>query len=319
MPLPVSSGAASSRALVLNFVIDRPVTIHWPNYELIDFGDGRKLERFWQVVLDRPCPSAHRESPRDPALWKTAAGRFVGDRAAEGEWWPPLRKWTTKEWMIHGPEGLAFELALAPLPSGQIGVFPEQAGSWQWIAQQVTRHARPLKILNLFAYTGASTLAAACATVAAGRAIEIVHVDAASSVVERASRNAELSQLTTCNLRWIVEDAVKFCQREVRRGNRYDAVVLDPPTYGHGAKNEQWTIHEDLFPLLQLCGELTQRQPAFVLATCHTPQIGMAELGAYLCDGIFGECGQPPTTGKLTLTTADGRTLPSGVYARWPK
>ena len=291
----------------------------WPDYELLDFGAGRKLERFGELVLDRPCPAAAREIPHDAALWKTATGKFMGDRAAEGEWWPPLRKWTTKEWSIRAPEGMSFELSLAALPSGQVGVFPEQAASWQWIAQQVTRQARPLKILNLFAYTGASTLAAASAAVAAGREIEIVHVDAASSVVERASRNAEMSQLTTCNLRWIVEDAMKFCEREVRRGNRYDGVILDPPTYGHGLKNEHWTIDDHLLPLLQLCGELTDRQPAFVLATCHTPQIGMAELGAYVADGIFGECGQPPATGKLMLTTADGRTLPSGVYARWPK
>jgi 23S rRNA (cytosine1962-C5)-methyltransferase len=225
----------------------------------------------------------------------------------------------TTEWTIRGPEGLPFEMNLAPLPSGQIGVFPEQAASWRWIAQQVDRHARPLKILNLFGYTGASTLAAASAAVAAGREIEIVHVDAASSAVERASRNAELSQFTARNLRWIVEDATKFCQREVRRGNRYDAVILDPPTYGHGPKGEQWTIHRDLLPLMSLCGELTGHESAFAIATCHTPEIGVAELGAYLCDGLFGNCSQPPATGKLTLSTADGRTLPSGVYARWPK
>jgi 23S rRNA (cytosine1962-C5)-methyltransferase len=294
------------------------VNMNWPDYELLDFGDGRKLERFGELVLDRPCPTAHRDKPRDVASWKSATGRFVGDRATEGEWWPPLRKWATKEWTIRGPEGLAFEMTLAPLPSGQVGVFPEQAASWQWIAQQVTRNSRPLKILNLFAYTGGSTLAAASAAVAAGREIEIVHVDAASSAVERASCNAELSQLTKCNLRWIVEDATKFCEREVRRGNRYDAVILDPPTYGHGPKGDRWTIHQDLLPLISLCGELTEHQPAFALATCHTPEIGVAEIGAYLCDGLFGSCAHPPATGKLTLVTADDRVLPSGVFSRWP-
>lgn len=293
--------------------------INWPTYELLDFGAGRKLERFGELVLDRPCPTANRDKPSDAAIWKNATGRFVGDRAAEGEWWPPLRKWPAKEWSIRAPEGMAFEMTLAPLPSGQIGIFPEQAANWQWIAKQVARHARPLKILNLFAYTGASTLAAASAAVAVGHEIEIVHVDAVSSVVERASRNAELSQLTNCNLRWIVEDATKFCEREVRRGNRYDAVILDPPTFGHGPSGQRWTIHQDLLPLITLCGELTNRQPAFALLTCHTPEIGIAEIGAYLCDGLFGSCSQPPATGKLTLTTKDGRTLPSGVFARWPK
>ncbi|HYO24927.1 MAG TPA: SAM-dependent methyltransferase, partial [Lacipirellulaceae bacterium] len=108
------------------------------------------------------------------------------------------------------------------------------------------------------------------------------------------------------------------CRREVNRGNRYDAVILDPPTYGHGPKGEEWVIKRDLLPLLELCGELTQRQPRFVLLTCHTPGVEPADLSAYLADGVFGHCGQPPRTGELTLATRDGRRLPSGAYARWP-
>jgi 23S rRNA (cytosine1962-C5)-methyltransferase len=164
----------------------------------------------------------------------------------------------------------------------------------------------------LFAYTGGSTLAAAVG------GAEIVHVDAAKSIVARARENAAASGLANRPIRWIVEDAMKFCRREVNRGNRYDAVILDPPTYGHGPKGEEWVIKRDLLPLLELCGELTERCPKFVLLTCHTPGIGPAELSAYLSEGIFGRCGQPPKTGELFLETADGRRLPSGVYARWP-
>jgi 23S rRNA (cytosine1962-C5)-methyltransferase len=155
-------------------------------------------------------------------------------------------------------------------------------------------------------------LSAACA------GAEVVHVDAAHSSVMTARENAKLSGLAEQPIRWIVEDALKFCRREVKRGNRYDAIILDPPTYGHGPKGEDWQIKRDLLPLLELCGELVERRPKFVLLTCHTPGIGPAELSAYLAEGIFGHCGQPPRTGELALVTADGRRLPSGVFARWP-
>ncbi len=214
-------------------------------------------------------------------------------------------------------------MELEPLPSGQVGVFPEQAANWRWIAERVAAQrvmsggATPgqspgLKVLNLFAYTGGSTLAA----LAAGAAV--VHIDAAKGVVNRGRQNAAASGLGDEPARWIVEDVLKFCRREVKRGNRYDAIVLDPPTYGHGPKGEEWNIRRDLLPLLELCGELTERRPKFVLLTCHSPGIGPAELSAYLSDGIFGACGQPPRTGELFLETAEGRRLPSGVFARWP-
>jgi 23S rRNA (cytosine1962-C5)-methyltransferase len=153
---------------------------------------------------------------------------------------------------------------------------------------------------------------------AAGSGAQVVHVDAARGMVERARENAALSNLSDRPIRWITEDAMKFCQRELKRGNHYDAVILDPPTYGHGPKNEPWKIGEHLLPLLELCGELTSERRAFLLVTCHSPGIGPAELGAYVADGIFGHCGQPPKTGELFLETADGRKLPSGVFARWP-
>ena len=152
------------------------------------------------------------------------------------------------------------------------------------------------KVLNLFGYTGGSTLAAAAA------GAEVTHVDAAKSMVTRARENAVLSGLSDAPIRWIVEDAVKFCQREVKRGNIYDAVILDPPSYGHGPQGENWSIKRDLLPLLSLCGELTVGRPKFVLLTCHTPGMGAAELSAYLSDGLFGHCGQPPESGTLYLT-----------------
>jgi 23S rRNA (cytosine1962-C5)-methyltransferase len=210
----------------------------------------------------------------------------------------------------------SFRLALKALPSGQVGVFPEQRDNWQWIARQLSKaHAEnrpPLRLLNLFAYTGGSTLAAAAA------GAEVVHVDAARSIVERARNNATLSGLGHDPIRWITEDAVKFCQRELKRGNRYDAMILDPPSYGHGPKGEPWKIDKQLLPLLKLCGELMAGRRAFILVTCHTPGVGPAELAAYLAEGVFGDCSQPPAAGELVLQTPDARRLASGVFARWP-
>jgi 23S rRNA (cytosine1962-C5)-methyltransferase len=294
----------------------------WPDYELLDFGDGRKLERFGPWVLDRPCPAAVSVKRQHRALWKDITARFDGDRATDGEWTPRGETWAAREVELGVPlnDDTRFDMQLEPLPSGQVGVFPEQLPCWQWIHAQVTRVLRGatpgqspgLRVLNLFAYTGGSTLAAARA------GAEVVHVDAARSVVERARQNAAASGLAEHPIRWIVEDSAKFCQREVKRGNRYDAVILDPPTYGHGPKGEEWLVKRDLLPLLELCGELVERTPKFVLLTCHTPGIGAADLSAYLSDGMFGHCGQPPRTGELSLETTDGRRLSSGIYARWP-
>lgn len=289
------------------------------NYELLDFGDGRKLEQFSGVILNRPCPAAEGVAKTMPELWAEQAGRFRGPRTGDGSWAPNYKTWVPAEWQFVHEGTASFRLGLEALPSGQVGVFPEQRENWDWIAKQVGR-AKPqaadapaLKVLNLFAYTGGSTLAA----VAAGA--DVVHIDAAHASVDRAKQNAVLSGFGERSIRWIPEDALKFCQREVKRGNKYDAVILDPPTYGHGPKGQAWKINEHLLPLLQLCGELTEGQRKFVLVTCHSPGIGPGELSAYLADGIFGHCGQPPATGDLFLETADGRRLPSGVYARWPK
>jgi 23S rRNA (cytosine1962-C5)-methyltransferase len=289
-------------------------TMPWPDYELRDFGAGRKLECFGPWLLDRPCPAASDVRPQRRDTWREAMARYEADRAAGGAGSPSPEAWPAREATLAVPlDGeREFRMQLEPLPSGQVGIFPEQWPLWRWLAERCAASATPLKVLNLFAYTGGSTLA--CATAGA----EVVHVDAARSVVERARANAGASGLAEHPVRWIVEDALKFCRREAKRGNRYDAVILDPPTYGHGPKGEEWQIKRDLLPLLEVCGALVERRPKFVLLTCHTPGLGPADLSAYLADGVFGHCGQPPRTGELALETADGRRLPSGVFARWP-
>jgi 23S rRNA (cytosine1962-C5)-methyltransferase len=290
------------------------------DYELLDFGDGRKLERFGPAVLFRPCPAAEGVAKSRPELWDSVTARFRGPRSGDGSWKPSPRVWMPAEWHLAHETNVAgvaeLRLQLEALPSGQVGVFPEQRDNWDWVARQVAKPraelGRPLKVLNLFAYAGGSTLAAAAA------GAEVVHIDAAQNIVDRARQNAEFSGLADRRIRWIAEDALKFCVRELKRGHQYDAVILDPPSYGHGPKGEVWQIGEHLLPLLELCGQLTAQHRAFILLTCHSPGIGPAELAAYLADGVFGHCGQPPDAGELVLDTATGRKLPSGVYARWP-
>ena len=209
----------------------------------------------------------------NPDLWTQADARFEGRDEQRGQWTD--RRELPERWTVaHGP--LRFELKRTEF--GHLGLFPEQAENWDWIARAAVRQrgrlARMLRagetpalreVLNLFAYTGGSTLAAAAA------GAEVVHVDAAKNVVAWARRNAELSGLADAPIRWIAEDAMKFVKRELKRGNRYDAVILDPPSYGHGPHGEVWRLSKHLPRLLDLCAELTAGRPQFMLLTCHTP------------------------------------------------
>ena len=286
----------------------------WPDYELLDFGDGRKLERFGELVFDRPAPQAHGERELDRAAWLDVSARYSGDRMTEGRWKKSRTADPQPPQEIEIPLSVdhSFRMAVETLPTGQVGLFPEQMENWRWIARQVSRTARPCRVLNVFGYTGGSTLAAAAA------GAEVTHVDAAKSVVASARSNAEASHLADRPIRWLVEDVLKYCRREIKRGNQYQGVVLDPPTYGHGPNGEDWRLVRDLPKLLELVRELTQDDRRFVVATCHTPSVGPAELAAYLSEGLFGHCGQPPASGKLHLETKSNRRLESGVYARWP-
>jgi 23S rRNA (cytosine1962-C5)-methyltransferase len=291
-------------------------------YALLDFGDGRRLERFGAMVLDRPCPAAEGVAKADPALWEQADARFVRTEGKVGEWRserPLPERWT----ITYG----AIVLELKRTEFGHLGVFPEQAANWDWLAERIRRvrethqsisptssptsappDIAPLRVLNLFAYTGASTLmAAACGA-------DVVHVDAARNVVDWARRNAQASGLADAPIRWIAEDAVKFVKRELRRGNQYHAVILDPPSYGHGRRGEVWRLSKHLPRLLQMCAELTAGQRRFLLLTCHTPQFGPARLRRLVAETL----GEGRITGEhLMLRSSTGRALPSGVVVRW--
>ncbi len=275
-------------------------------YQLIDFGGGRRLERFGPWRLDRPCPAAKRVGRSDPDAWHQAHARFDRDQGEEGRW--ALKRKLPQQWtIVRRP--LSFELRLTAF--GHLGIFPEQAANWDWIVEQLAAIGRPVKVLNLFAYTGGSTLTAAAA------GAEVVHVDAARNTTAWARRNAEQSGMTEKPIRWIVEDAQKFVCRELARSNRYDAVILDPPSYGHGPHGEVWQLSSDLEPLLQLCGQLTAGRRRFMLLTCHTPGFDPARLQRMMTEAL-GETDHGTATGRqLTIRSATGRELPSGVVARW--
>ncbi|MGA2616254.1 MAG: class I SAM-dependent methyltransferase [Thermoguttaceae bacterium] len=289
-------------------------------YRLLDFGEGRRLERFGPLIVDRPSPTADGLARGDPEAWQRADARFERTDREHGQWIcrPDLpQRWTIRR------AGLVLEAKLTAF--GQVGMFPEQAENWDWIAQRVTQAGpkgtvpfssdenrdsprKQLRLLNLFAYTGASTLAAA------GAGAEVVHVDAARNMVAWARRNAELSGLAAAPIRWIAEDALKFVRRELRRGSRYDAVVLDPPSYGHGAHGEVWRLSAHLPRLLALCAELAVGRPRFLLLSCHTPGFTPGRLHDLLLATLGGGNIQAQ---PLQLLTASGRELSAGVAARW--
>lgn len=269
-------------------------------YELVDFGDGIRLERFGGRLIARESPSVDRfEMQRSIEDVEVDASFDSRDESLSwhGE--------TEDDWQfVHGP--VRFELRQTP--TGQVGVFPEQAHNWNWIASNAELLAGK-KAINLFAYTGGSTLALSAA------GAEVTHVDSASSAVSWARTNAELSGLSDRPIRWIVEDAIRFMQREIKRGKSYDIFVADPPSFGRGPKKETWKIERDLEELLALASELCPN-PTMAIISCHTPDWLASELGEEL-QRHFSVDAKLVETNSLLLKTGDGRELPSGECARF--
>jgi 23S rRNA (cytosine1962-C5)-methyltransferase len=272
------------------------------SYELVDFGDESRLERFDGRLVVRPFPAAPWPR-RVPARWRAADLVFTRDAGWQGV--APMEPWTMSV------EGLTLELRSTE--TGQVGCFPEHVAMLPWLRDRVRERlvggdAEPV-VLNLFASTGLATLALA----AAGAAV--VHVDGARPTVGWARRNAMLSGLDGRPIRWIVDDAVAFCRREARRGRRYAGIVLDPPSYGHGPGGRAWRLERDLPGLLSDAAALVQVD-GFVLLTAHTPGFD----GDRLADVLAPALGRPSAAiahGPLAVTTADGRRLELGAFARW--
>lgn len=272
-------------------------------YELLDSGNGAKLERFGEVVLARPCGQAVWQ-PQRPTRWKSADATF--DREDGNRWHGRNR--LPQEWVID-VDGTRFRLSGTDF--GHLGIFPEQRAQWTWIRETVAAAGRPVRVLNLFAYSGGSTLAAA-----RGGA-EVCHLDASKGMVQWARANAALNGLENHPIRWIVDDAHKFLNREIRRGRRYDGIILDPPTYGRGGNGETYKIERDLTETLRLCRALLSDTPLFLLLSAHTPGHTPIVLGNVLTQALRG-LGGAVTSGEMVLAGApDVFPLPSGAYARW--
>jgi 23S rRNA (cytosine1962-C5)-methyltransferase len=273
-------------------------------YELIDAGDGRRLERFGDLVVDRPAPSAL-GSRATAAAWPSADLTFDRERGWTGRRGEIPQAWTVPI------AALTFELR--PTESGQVGVFPEQRPNWAWLADRAGRAGGgETGALNLFGYTGGATLALAASGVG------VAHVDASRPAVAWARRNATLSGLADRPIRWLVDDADAFVAREGRRGRRYRGFVLDPPSYGHGPGGRSWRLEQHLASLLGSCVELSDGPPDFALVTAHT--IGFD--GERLADALATALGVAPRSvesGALDLIATSGAVLPLGAFARWPR
>jgi len=272
------------------------------DYELLDAGDGRRLERFGDRIVDRPA-AATIDPRQDPGAWGQADLRFHRNTGWEGR--AGIQPWSVQL------DGLTFELR--PTEAGQVGLFPEQAPNWRWLRRIVGELAAlgsPPQVLNLFAFTGAATLAAAAA------GAEVAHVDGSRPTVAWARRNADLSGLADRPIRWLVDDAAAFVEREARRGRGYNGLILDPPSYGHGPGGRTWRLEKDLHDLLATCLRVSDPAPAFVLLTAHTPGFGGERLAAALA-GAIGRSRGNVESGELVLTARGGARLPLGSFARW--
>ncbi len=271
-------------------------------YELLDAGDGRRLERFGELAVDRPAPMSE-EPLRDASAWAGADLRF--DRYVG---WTALTEGEPEPWAVDEGD-LLFELR--PTETGQVGLFPEQAPNRAWVRDALARADGSPEVLNLFGYTGAMTLSAAAA------GASVTHVDGSRPTVAWARRNAELSGLTDRPIRWIVDDVEAFVAREQRRERRYDAVILDPPSYGHGGRGGAggWRLEERLEGLLARCADLTDDDPAFVVLTAHTPGFGPDRLAAELALA-FGRPEDSVDAGELGIRARSGARLRLGAYAR---
>jgi 23S rRNA (cytosine1962-C5)-methyltransferase len=285
-------------------------TMGWDDYRLIDSGAGEKLERFGPYRIVRPEAQALWSRRRPAREWETADARFVGigDEEADGRW--RYVKPLGETWPI-AYDGITFLGRFTAFR--HVGVFPEQASHWQWMKDLIAAERRPLKVLNLFGYTGVASL------VAARAGAEVVHIDASKKAIGWARENQTLAGLGALKIRWICEDAAKFVEREGRRGNRYDAIILDPPKFGRGPKGEIWDIFTDLKPMMEACRGLLSDQPLFLILTAYSIRASfysIDELAAECLDGLGGML----ESGELILREeGGGRALSTSLFSRWSR
>ena len=278
---------------------------NWKDYEVIDCSKGEKLERWGDYILVRPDPQVIWDTPRKEKGWHKMNAHYHRSKKGGGEWeFFDL----PQQWSIHY-RSLTFQLK--PFSFKHTGLFPEQAANWDWFSELIKKAGRPVKVLNLFAYTGCATIAAAAA------GASVTHVDASKGMVTWAKENAASSGLADAPIRWIVDDCVKFVEREIRRGNHYDAIIMDPPSYGRGPKGEIWKIEESIHPLVKLCAQLLVDRPLFFLINSYTTGLQPAVL-SYLIGTELKRFPGKVTADEIGLpVSSNGLTLPCGASGRF--
>ena len=285
----------------------------WKDYEVIDCSKGEKLERWGDYLLVRPDPQVIWDTPKKETGWHKMNGHYHRSSKGGGEWeFFQLPKEWTIQYSLPINKKLTFHLK--PFSFKHTGLFPEQAANWNWFSQLIAdavSKGRQVKVLNLFAYTGGATLAAAAA------GASVTHVDASKGMVTWAKENAISSGLKDAPIRWLVDDCVKFVEREIRRGNHYDAIIMDPPSYGRGPKGEIWKIEESVYPLIQLCSQILTDNPLFFLINSYTNGLQPAVL-SYMISTVLGTANGTVTASEIGLpVSSNGLVLPCGASGRY--
>jgi 23S rRNA (cytosine1962-C5)-methyltransferase len=297
----------------MSLAVQRPpllVADRWRDYQLLDCGDGMKQERWGPYTLVRPDPQVlwPRPGAEPGAPWEQWDGLYHRSDSGGGQW--EFRRPLPEHWDIRY-EALGLTFKIRPTSFKHTGLFPEQAVNWDWIDAMVRGAGRSVSVLNLFGYTGAAT----CTAAAAGAAV--CHVDAAEGMVKWCKENAALSGLADKPIRYIADDCLKFARREVKRGRRYDAVIMDPPTFGRGTTGELWRLEDHLWELLQECKELLTDDPLFFLVNAYTARLSPTVVANLLAQ-LLGELPGSISAGEVGLPIQrDGKVLPCGIYGRW--
>lgn len=279
----------------------------WKDYELIDTGDGEKLERWGNVILRRPDPQIIWPLVKETGIWRNADAHYHRSKSGGGNW--DYKKEIPERWTISYNE-LSFHIK--PTGFKHTGLFPEQAINWSWMIDKIKGAGRPIRVLNLFAYTGGASVACAYA------GAEVCHVDASKGVVQWAKENLQLSGLSDRPVRFITDDVFKFVQREQRRGSKYDAIIMDPPSYGRGPSGETWKLETDLYPFVESCMSILTDKPLFLLMNSYTTGLSATVLNNILSLSLGRTYGGTITCGEIGLPiTASKLMLPCGILGRW--
>lgn len=284
-------------------------TKNWKDYELIDCSDGERLERWGDIILVRPDPQVIWKTPKTNPLWKKANAYYNRSKTGGGCW--DIRSKMPAFWSINYGD---LKFNIKTMGFKHTGLFPEQAVNWDYTRELIRNAGRPVKVLNLFAYTGGATVA--CLSENA----HVVHVDASKGMTAWAKENAVASELSDRSVRWIVDDCIKFVQREIRRGNKYDIIIMDPPSYGRGPGGEVWKLEDEVYNFVELCGELLYEDSLMMLINSYTTGLSSSVMEYILGAVVKKKFGGKVTSSEIGLpVTETGMVLPCGASAIWQK